>query len=81
MDDCKNKIYVGRAHDIKKRQLNHKSHIKKKYSSFKLTEHMISVHNGNIDEKPWKIQIIDSIENLQPPANCTDIKTWRCQKL
>ena len=42
---------------------------------------MISVHNGNITQKSWKIQIIDSIEDLQPPENCTDIKTWRYEKL
>ena len=81
MDDCENKIYVGRADDMKKRHSNHKSHIKNKYSSCKLTEHMISVHNGNITQKSWKIQIIDSIEDLQPPQNCTDIKTWRYEKL
>ena len=81
MDSCTNKLYVGRADDMKKRHANHKSHIKKKYSSCKLTEHMISVHNGNIDKNSWKIQLIDTIENIDPPDDCTDIKAWISEKL
>ena len=76
-DVCKNKPYVGRAVDMRKRHANHKSHINSAYSSCKLTEHMISVHHGNFDNSNLKVMVIDTIENLEPQTDTHNITKWR----